>query len=439
MINLLLLLLFLTCLGITAAWIAENSGHATIFWFDYRIDTSFAFLLLVSLLGIFVAAYAFLTLRRLIRLPESLARRRNLRMYEKGLAQLTRSVAALAAADPKSADQHTRKAEKLLGRTPLTLLLSAQIARSQGDDARTHALLNKMLEHKETEYLAARYLSEFESKQQHFPRALQMAQRALAINPHELKQVVSLHIRLGEWQQAITAIDKAVRRGKVTRGEVQRYKGIVYLQQALLLHETGQDESALVTVRYALKYLPAFVPALTLAAKLLVANGQRAKALALLQKAWKKGPHIQLGNAYRSAISNEPKDRQVKLARKLAAMNPDTYESHIVVAQAAISLGLWATAREAAKAALAKSETVLACKIMATVEQGEFGDFDASGKWLGKSASATPDPLWVCTSCGHAPEEWDAHCTSCHSFDSLEWKRRDFRFQAAPPENAASA
>jgi HemY protein len=431
MINLLLLLLLLTCLGITAAWIAENPGHVTIFWFDYRIDTSFAVLLLLLLVSILVAAYAYILLRRIIFLPEILTRRRNLKLYEKGLAQLTRSIAALAAADAKAADMHTRKAEKLLGRTPLTLLLSAQIARTQGDDARTHALLNKMLEHKETEYIAARYLSEFESKQQHFPRALQMAQRAHAINPHEIGQVLSLHIRLGEWQQAITAIDKAMRRGKISRQEVLHYKGLVYLQQAMQLHETGQDESALTTARYALKYAPNFVPAIVLASKLLVANDHRAHAIRMIQKAWKKTPHLLLGNAYRSAISSEPKEKQIKLARKLAAGNPDTYESHIVIAQTAISLGAWATAREALKAALAKSETVLACKLMATVEQGEFSDYDISGKWLGKSATALSDPAWVCTSCGHAPEEWDTHCPSCHSFDSLEWKRRDYRFQAS--------
>src|SRR5688572_6132532 len=131
MINLLLLLLFLACLGITAAWIAENPGSVTIYWFDYRIDTSFAFLLLLAILAAITLSYAYIFIRRVILSPGDFLERRSIKHYRKGLTELTFSVAALAAADIKKAETHTRKAEALLGRTPMTLLLSAQIARSQ--------------------------------------------------------------------------------------------------------------------------------------------------------------------------------------------------------------------------------------------------------------------------------------------------------------------
>ena len=57
MINILLLQLFLACTGIVGAWIAENPGIVSIYWFDYRIDTSFAFLMLVALLSAILLSY----------------------------------------------------------------------------------------------------------------------------------------------------------------------------------------------------------------------------------------------------------------------------------------------------------------------------------------------------------------------------------------------
>jgi uncharacterized membrane-anchored protein len=72
MLNLLLLLTFLTCLGITAGWLAENPGNVTIFWFDYRIDTSFSFLLAVALVLTALLSYALVILRRVILAPGAL-------------------------------------------------------------------------------------------------------------------------------------------------------------------------------------------------------------------------------------------------------------------------------------------------------------------------------------------------------------------------------
>ncbi len=135
------------------------------------------------------------------------------------MAALTHGVAALAAGEAESAEAHTRKAEKLLGSTPLVLLLSAQIARSKGDDNKTRLLLEQMLGHSETEYLAARSLSDAASRQQLFSKALALAQQAHAVNAKGFSAVVSLHARLGQWQEALQAIEQALRKGQLTLSE----------------------------------------------------------------------------------------------------------------------------------------------------------------------------------------------------------------------------
>jgi len=278
MIRFLLFLLLLTALGAAAAWFAGHPGDVTIHWFDYRIDTSFAFLLLVALTAAAIVTYTGLLLYRLTQIPVHFSERRTLRHHQQGLVELTYSVAALAAADPKTAELHTRKAEKLLGRTPLTLLLSAQVARSRGDDEKTRLLLEQMLNHKETEYLAARSLSDSASKEHLYPKALSLAQRAQAINAGATEAVVSLHLRLGQWQEALAATAKSVRKGSLTRTQMKRLNGMVYLMQGQQLLDMGQSDGALYAAKLALKNLPDFTPALQFAARAYDAAGKKRKA-----------------------------------------------------------------------------------------------------------------------------------------------------------------
>lgn len=370
MIDLLLLLLFLTCIGITGAWVAENPGHVVIHWFDYRIDTSFAFLLLLAITVVAVLTFAGGLLRRLILLPSRLSEERNLRHYRKGMVEITYSVAALAAADVRGAELHTRKAEKLMGQTPLTLLLSAQIARSQGDESKTRAMLEEMLGHAETEYLAARSLSDAASKQQQLPRALSLAERAQAINPKEkapVHAVISLHVRLGQWQEALLAVNKAVRRGSMSRNDMRHYRSIIYLQQGLPLLASHRYDAAMAAARAALRETPDFLPAQLFSARAFAGGGQQEKALKLILRAWKKTPHPQLSDTFRSIVAAGPKERQAKLMKKWSAL------------------------------------------------------YDAPPR---------SDAAWVCGNCGQPAAEWSAHCPSCQAFDTLEWKKRELKFAA---------
>lgn len=431
MINLLLFLFLLFLVSVTAAWVAENPGTVSMEWFDYRIETSLAFLLLTAVILAFVLAYGILFIRMIIRAPSGFMTQRSARHYRKGLDEITYSVAALAAADITTAQVHTKKAQKLLGTTPLTLLLQAQIARSTGDDEKTHELLHKMLEHKETEYLAARSLSESASKQHLLSKALELAQRAQKINPRDAapaQTVISLHMRLHQWQEAIGAIDMAARKGRWHRHKANRARALVHHAQGLQLLETGEQESALAHAKMALKSLPGFVPVVLLAAKAHAACNQPEKAIKLLLACWKHSPHPALAAQLRVLTSREPKEKQLKWVKKLAALNPAHPQSDLAVAETAVKLQEWELARAALGRALAKEETVHGCKLMAYLEQGEFSDFDAAGRWLAKSSEAFSDPAWHCSGCGHTSDSWSAHCPTCEAYDSFEWKSASLKF-----------
>lgn len=425
MLNLLLFLFFIACISITGAWVAEHPGQVVVRWFDYRIDTSLAFLLLAAFLLAIIFAYGLALVRAIINAPRRLKEHRDLKHYQRAISEVTYSVASLASGDLRNAEAHTRKAERLLGATPLTLLLSAQISRSRGDDQKTRILLEKMLEHEETEYMAARSLSDSASKQQHFPKALAMAERAHAINPKDasgIAAILSLHIRLGQWQEALQTLNKAGRKANIGSADYARYKGLILLKHGSVQLEEGHHDLGLRTTMAALKTLKYYPPAVIAVARAYEAREQNMKAIKTILIAWKFSPHPELADLFRRLSADQPPAKQIKLGRALVARAPHSTEGYLSLAQTAISQREWGVARQAMREAIDIRETAQACRLMADIEQGESGDYDAAGHWLARSANALPDATWNCRACGHIPQHWDVHCPSCGAFDTLIFK-----------------
>lgn len=267
MIKLLLFLVFLAGLGVSASFLAENAGSVTMFWLDYRIETSVAFLIVLALLIsiIMIASVQLLLAPR--RFFRSITQKSTTKKLERAIGELTYSVAALAASDPSAAQAHNNKVENLLGRTPLTILLSAQIAKTKGDESSANALLEQLLLHKETNFLAARFLSDNASKHEDLPRALEFAKQARELNHKDslaALRVISLHVRLKQWQEALAMLQKI----RISRKERVRLQALINLAQAEELFENGNDSAALTLGKYAYAKLPDFRPAAELLARI---------------------------------------------------------------------------------------------------------------------------------------------------------------------------
>ncbi len=312
MINLLLFLFFIACTSLAVALIVDNPGVVTMLWFDYQIETSVAFIILTILLTSILLILVTLILRRIISTPSRILQRRGVRQLKTGISELTYSVAALASSNIDVAEQHVHKVEKLLGRTPLTLLLSAQIAKSRGNEVLTQTLLEQLLEHKETEYLAARSLSDSASKQDNLPKALQLAKKAQTMNPRDNASalaVASLQVRLKHWHEALENVQKT----KLPRKEKLRIYTLIQLARGELLLEDGRAEQALYLTNNILRVLPDFSPAIAFVARVYDRNNMSAKAIKLITRAWKKNPSPLFIEVLNEIIINEKPERQEKL------------------------------------------------------------------------------------------------------------------------------
>jgi len=312
MIKIIIFLLFIAGLGFCASYLAQNSGQVTMFWFDYRIETSVAFLLFSAIIFAFLFAF----LLQLIFAPSRFFECRKTNKLKRGISELTYSVAALAASDILAAEAHTKKVEKLLGRTPLSILLNAQIAKTKGDEATTNALLEQLLQHKETNFLAASSLSDNANKNDNLPKALELAKQANELNPRDnlsALQVLSLQARMKEWEDAEATLNKA----KLPRSERKRLRALLAITRGEELLAAGRDADALKLAKSALSALPYFPPAAALAARAYHELGSPRRAFCTLKKSWKKAPNPVLLEALADITAHESKEKQEKLGDKL--------------------------------------------------------------------------------------------------------------------------
>jgi HemY protein len=343
----------------------------------------------------------------------------------RGYRALTRGLVAAAAGDGDGARRAARDAEGLLGEPPLTMLLTAQAAQLDGDDAGTEAAFRMMLDDPETEFLGLRGLLVQAMRADDKDTALALARRAFEINPRAgwvLTHLADLEIAAGDWGAAERRLAAAVAGGTLDPGAGQRRRGALLYQQALAAESEGRAGHALVLARQAVDRAPGLVPAWLLAARLLTSVGKRRQAQNLIRRGWAQQAHPDLAAALLEASgASAPLDR-VKALEPLIAARPAAPEGHLAVAEAALEAELWGPARDHLDRAAATGITVRLCTMMARLEEAEDATGAGAGQWLRRATGAAPDPTWVCTACGGVSAAWRADCPHCAAFDGLDWR-----------------
>ena len=133
-------LIVLAGLSALSVWFADNPGQVSLVWQGYVIETSAA----VLVMGIVMIAIAAAVLYRLWvalkQAPGKIARNRRDAKTRRGYQALTRGIVAVAAGDAVEAKAQAGRADGLLREPPLTMLLSAQAAQLDGDEAAAETL-----------------------------------------------------------------------------------------------------------------------------------------------------------------------------------------------------------------------------------------------------------------------------------------------------------
>ncbi len=381
-------LILLAVIVAAAGFLAREPGSVVVDWRGYHLEVSVA----VAVLALLVLIAAVVLLFRLwwfvLRTPRSIARKFHVREQRRGYEAVSRGLVAVAAGDPENARRHARKAESLLEKKPLSMLLSAQSAQLDGDDQAAKTFFQSMQERWDTEFLGVRGLLTQAIKREDWAEALSLAKRAYTLNPKSpwvVETLYDLQKRTQQWSDAKGTLQEA-KRLKLMPPEVIKTEMAEILYRKSL---SADENHAIDEAKAAHKADPTFIPAAVRFASLLAGAGLTKRAARVVEDVWAENPDRQLAEVYFSAKDWEDPRGKLEVAKRLARANPTHMESKLIIGECAIQAKLWDEARANIEPYATDDASARVCRLMAQLEEGSGND-EAARDWLVR-ASGSPD------------------------------------------------
>lgn len=399
-------------LAVAAAWwLAGLPGRVGLSIAGLSIETSAPVAVLLGGVALVVLLLLLWLVGLVLSLPGAWrgwgARRRRRR----GEAAVTRALVTLAAAEGRAARAAAGKARRLLGDSAQTLLLAAEAARQDGDEAEATALYELMVKRPEAAFLGLRGLFRQALARGDWSEAQRLAREAEALQPGAawLRQArLELAARTGDWRSVL----------KLAGPDAPL--AILATAASNSAGTTGEAEKL---ARQAFRSNPGFAPAAVAYAGRLRAAGREGRALEVLREAWTHAPHPALATLALEPVG-EALDR-VRAGAGLVRERPEHPESHLLLGQLSQQAGLVGEARRHLRTAIASGLTDRrAWLLLADIEAGEEGDPSALREALRQAATAEPGPAWHCGTCHAEYTDWHPACPNCHTAASLSWGRR---------------
>ena len=422
-------LTLVTTAAIALSWLTDNPGTVLLQWQAYRVETSVAFLIVLTVLIATLTALAYRIFLALRRAPAQVSLVWRNRRLRQGYQALTKGMVAIAAGDANEAKRQEKLTQILLQELPLTMLFSAQTAQLNGDEKAAERFFHAMTEQTDTEFLGVRGLLNQALSQGKSNTALKLAKRAYQLRPNSewvAAQLFDLQIANGLWLDAQITNDKQVRASQVNKTTGRRRRALLALQQGMEVDAVNKSSSAAKNFKLAYGHDPSFVPAVLVHADVLIEKQKFKSAVEVIQKAWSIQPHPDLVLPFWLGSRATDGLAILKATESLTAKNPNHQESLIALARASLKAQLWGEARKYLEAATSedfKNDEARICRLWAELEESENQDTSASRKWLTRGSLASGDPAWVCKKCGNSVSNWSVLCGNCGLFDSLIWDR----------------
>jgi len=412
---------------VAAVWLTERPGLVTVQWQGWRLDTSVGIVLIVIVVLCVLAALLYALWRWVAGAPSTVfdiwgeSRRR------KGYRALTQGMVAVAAGDGVEAQRQARLAEKLLEEPPLTRLLSAQAAQLAGDREAAQRYFAAMLDDPQMAFLGLRGLLMQSLKDGDSSKALAYAEQAFQRRPDTpwvVRSLFDMQARAGKWREAQETLQVGLKRKIVDPDRGRTLSALLLVERSRAAERGGADQDAIDHAKAAVALAPEREPVAYRYAELLIKRGDGRKATKAIERAWPVSPHPDLAQLYLAAVGEKDPLKRVQALSRLTSGNPDDLDSRIAQARECLEARLWGEARRHLVAAGAERPEAPArlCRLMADLEEQEYGDGEKVRQWLARAADSPGDRQWRCRSCGAVHDRWQAVCDSCGAFGTSEWR-----------------
>jgi HemY protein len=343
----------------------------------------------------------------------------------KGYQALTEATLALASGEGRLALIRAQRAERFLGRPELTTLLMAQAAEAAGDAPRATQAYKTLLATDSTRFVGIRGLLKQKLAEGDAETALKLAEKAFLLKPkHPETQDILLKLQAAseDWKGARATLGAKMKGGSLPKDVYRRRDAVLALQQARgVMDETASIEAREAAIA-ANKLSPDLIPAAVMAARTLLAKGDKKSATRILKKSWEARPHPELAAAYAEIEPDEIPQERLKRFRGLIALHPEDDESKLLLAELNIMAEEYPDARRALGDIVTRHPTQRALAIMAAIERGEGSDDAVVRGWLSKAVTAPRGPQWCCDTCHAIHSDWAPICENCGGFDTLSWR-----------------
>jgi HemY protein len=431
MFRVLLFLLVLIALAFGVAWLIDRPGEIVLNWQGYRIETSVLVGLGIVLTLVAAILIIWSILRFTFRLPPTLSVANRARRREKGYAALSRGIIAVGTGDATLALKAATEAERYLEDEPLALLLRAEAAQLTGNHHAVEATFKEMTRRADMRLLGLRGLHAHAHRRGDVDSAHHFAHAAhgIAALPWTASAVLERHVAAKDWQAALSAVEHSGSAKFIDRGTRDRQWAVLTTAIALEKEQTAPDE-ALRLARLAVKRAPDLVPAVALAARLLIRKGDFRRATKIIEAAWPVAPHPDLAKLYIDMRPGESNADHLVRARVLSKLSPRDPESRMALASAAIAACDYKAARETMLPLIQGAErpTVRMCLIMAELEEAEHGDAGYIREWLARATRAPRDAIWMAD--GVMSQQWLPASPVTRKLDAFVWRRPDEHLDA---------
>jgi len=380
-------------------WIAGIPGTFTAHSGKITVTTSVSFAIFLWLVIAVLATMLLRVLSGLRRAPGGFGRWRGGRRKTLGEAATQRGIVALAAGDAKAAEIEAVRARKLLGETPLVLLLNAESARLAGKAEEARAAFEKLTQDKTMAFLGHRGL----------------IRHHVAAGDHD---AADLHASKAESAYPGAAWLKTQRFGIAIKKQDfssalshTREKSEIAALATGAARAATTDRDALAYAKQAIKADPTLAPAAVTYATVLRQLKRNRAAKKSLLNAWKISPHPLIAAAYLEHISASIERAQA--AADLAKARPGHPESELILAQTSLEAKLTGEAKRHAEAAITAGLT----------DKRPYAVLAALGEPAASAAlAAAQEPVWSCTACFTAHDAWSPACPNCAKPGTLVWK-----------------
>ena len=353
----------------------------------------------------------------------------------RGYEAVTDGLIALSSGDAAKAQTKLAKAEKLLGKTPMTALLGAQAAELSGDHAVALERYKALIAEPRTKFAGVRGALRQKLATGDKKLALRLAEKGFGLEPsnNEVQQtLLQLQAEHREWAGARRTLQARRDSGALPKDVYRRRDAVLALQQADDLTEAGETGRAKDLAIEANTASPGLVPAAVAAARAHLARENPRKAAKVLKKAWSQNPHPELAAAFAEIARNETPAERIKRFAPLLALAPDDPETRMLEAELLIAAEDFPGARRAMRDLADRAPTARVLTIMAAVERGEGSPDAVVRGWLTRAVTAPRGPQWVCDSCQTVHSRWVAICDNCGSFDTLSWRETSHSDSLSP-------